>query len=105
MAYLDVYPNPNKAAARQLPYLVEIQAELLGSLPTAVVVPLGLPGVVDHTPVLRLNPMVSMDGTQYLLLTQELAAIHRRQLKPCLGNLSAYRNDIITAIDFLFTGY
>jgi len=105
MAYLDVYPNPNKASAGQLPYLVEIQSDLLGALPTTVVIPLGLPGVVEHTPVLRLNPALALDGTQYILMTQELSAIIRRQLKPCLGNLASHRNEVIAALDFLFTGY
>lgn len=105
MAYLDVYPNPNAVAAKLLPFLVEIQDELLATLPTTVVVPLGLPGVVDHTPVLRLNPVVSFDGTKYILMTQELAAIHRRQLKHCQGNIASNRSEIIAALDFLFTGY
>jgi toxin CcdB len=105
MPYLDVYPNPNNASAKQLPYLVEIQAGLLGNLPTTVVVPLGLPGVVEHTPVLHLNPFVEFDGTKYILMTQELSAILRRQLKPCLGNIASHRSDILAALDFLFTGY
>lgn len=105
MAYLDIYPNPNQAAARQYPFVVEVQAELLSDMPTAVVIPLGFPDVVDDKPVLRLNPVISLNDTKLILMTQALAAIHKRQLKPSVGNLSARRDEIIAALDMLFTGF
>lgn len=104
MAHLDVYPNPN-SAAKGFPYLLELQAGLLGNMPTTVVAPLGLPKVIDQIPVLRLNPTVTVDGQRLVVMTQELAAIKRRQLKPPVANLSAQREEILAALDFLFTGF
>jgi len=104
MAHLDVYPNPN-AAAKGFPYLLELQAGLLGEMPTTVVAPLGLPKVIDQIPVLRLNPTVTVDGQRLVVMTQELAAIKRRQLKAPITNLSSQREEILAAIDFLFTGF
>lgn len=104
MAHLDVYPNPN-ASAKGFPFLLELQADLFGELPTTVVAPLGLPNVIDQIPVLRLNPTVTVAGERYVVMTQELAAIKRRLLKSPVANLSSQREEILAAIDFLFTGF
>ena len=104
MAHLDVYPNPN-AAAKGFPYLLELQAGLLGEMPTTVVAPLGLPKIIDQIPVLRLNPTVTVDGQRLVIMAQELAAIKRRQLQAPVANLSSQREEILAALDFLFTGF
>ena len=104
MAHLDIYANPN-AAAKGFPYLIELQASLLGEMPTTVVAPLGLPKVIDQTPVLRLNPTVTVDGQRLVVMTQELAAIKRKSLKAPVTNLSTQREEILAALDFLFTGF
>jgi len=104
MAHLDVFKNPN-AAAKGFPYLLELQSALLGDLPTTVVAPLGLPRVIDQIPVLRLNPAITIDGQRLIVMTQELAAIKRRALKTPVANLSSQREEILAALDFLFTGF
>lgn len=104
MAHLDVFENPN-GAAKGFPYLLELQTALLGDMPTTVVAPLGLPKVIDQIPVLRLNPTVVVDGQRLVVMTQELAAIKRRQLQSPVANLSPQREEILAALDFLFTGF
>jgi toxin CcdB len=104
MAHLDVFKNPN-ASAKGFPYLLELQTGLLGDMPTTVVAPLGLPKVIDQIPVLRLNPTITVEGQRLVLMTQELAAIKRRQLKEPVANLSTQREEILAALDFLFTGF
>ena len=105
MAHLDVYRNPNASQAPGFPYLLEVQTALLGDIPTTVVIPLGLPAVIDHIPVVRLNPPVKVAGRRLLVMTQELAAIKRRTLKEPVANLSPQRDEIVAALDFLFTGF
>ena len=105
MAQLDVYRNPNARQAPGFPYLLEVQTALLGDIPTTVVIPLGLPAVIDHIPVVRLNPPVKVAGRRLLVMTQELAAIKRRTLKQPVANLSPQRDEILAALDFLFTGF
>ena len=105
MAHLDVYRNPNVAQAPGFPYLLEVQSALLGDIPTTVVVPLGLPAVIDHIPVVRLNPPVKVSGRKLIVMTQELAAIKRRSLKEPVTNLFSQRDEILAALDFLFTGF
>lgn len=105
MAYLDVFPNPSAARAPGIPYLLEVQAELFRELPTTVVIPLGLPNVIETRPVLRLNPTLQFKNRRYVLLTQELAAILRRHLKAPVGNLGSLRTEIVGAVDLLLTGF
>ncbi len=104
MAHMNVYKNPN-VAAKGFPYLLDLQNALLDDMPTTVVAPLGLPNVIDQIPVLRLNPSVTVDGQRLIVMTQELAAIKRKQLKAPVANLSAHREEILAALDFLFTGF
>lgn len=40
MAQFDVYINPNTATRKVIPYLLDVQADLLDTLTTRVVVPL-----------------------------------------------------------------
>jgi len=105
MAQFDVHPNPNPASRERIPFLVALPSDLLGAFDATVVAPLRLKAELDVVPVLRLNPMVRIDDQTYLLRTQELAAILTRSLKTPVANLSAQREEILAALDFLFTGF
>lgn len=105
MAQFDVYPNPNPASRARIPYLVALPSDLLGTFDATVVAPLRLKTDRDVVPVLRLNPMLQIDGETYFLRLQELAAIATRNLKNPVANLSTQREEILAALDFLFTGF
>jgi len=105
MAQFDVYPNPNPASRARLPYLVALSSDLLGAFDATVVAPLRLKTDTSVIPVLRLNPVMQIDGADYFLRPQELAAIATRSLKHPVTNLTPHRDDILAALDFLFTGY
>lgn len=105
MAQLDVYPNPNPASRARVPFLVALPSDLLGSLDATVVAPLRLKADHDAVPVLRLNPTVRINGKEYFLRSQEMAAIATRSLKKPVANLSPQRDEILAALDFLFTGF
>ena len=104
MAHLDVYPNPDKESRSLFPYLLDIQSNLLSELPSSVVLPLAYPETIETLPILRLNPSVTVDDTRLVALTQELASIPRRLLKTPVANLSPQREEILSALDLLFTG-
>ncbi len=104
MAHLDVYRNPDRKSATIIPFVLDIQSDLLDALPTCVVVPLARPEAVETRPILRLNPKVSVDKTRLIALTQELATVPRRLLKKPVTNLSPQRGEILAALDLLFTG-
>ncbi|MBI4741319.1 MAG: CcdB family protein [Betaproteobacteria bacterium] len=105
MAQFDVYQNPNPDSRIRVPFLVALSSDLLGVFDATVVAPLRLksdPGVI---PVLRLNPVIMIDGREYILRPQEIAAIATHSLKHEIANLSAERDKILAALDFLFTGF
>ncbi|RLJ64667.1 CcdB family protein [Sulfurisoma sediminicola] len=105
MAHLDVYPNRDPKTRGEIPYVLEVQSDLLGALPSAIVVPLALPQAIEQLPILRLNPKVGVGETALIVLTQDLAALPRRMLKQPVANLSPQRDEILAALDFLFTGF
>lgn len=105
MTQFDVYPNPNPTSRSRVPYLVALPSDLLGTFDATVVAPLRLKSDPDVIPVLRLNPIVKIDGTEHFLRPQELAAIATRSLKTPVANLSLQREEILAALDFLFTGF
>lgn len=104
MAQFDLFANADKASARTYPYLLEVQADLLSALSTTVVVPLAKPAVLGGQPIGGLNPVLSFEGRDWVLMTQELAAMRRKDLGARRGDLRGKRNEIVGALDLLLTG-
>jgi toxin CcdB len=104
MRQFDVFPNPDTESRTRFPYLVVLQSDLLERLEDIVVAPLRDPRRGKPVPILRLNPNVEVMGASYLIFMQSLAAIPRRLLTAPVANLSPQRDEIIAALDVLFTG-
>jgi toxin CcdB len=105
MAQFDVYPNTDDESAAVVPCVLDVQSNFLDGLSTRVVIPLATPEALDTLPVLRLNPTVSVSGKALIVLTQDMAPVPRRMLKSPVANLSPQREEILAALDFLFTGF
>ena len=103
MAQFDVYRNINPATRAPMPYLLDVQSDLLEPLATRVVVPLCKPDILSGKPAEGLNPEFEVLGRKLLLLTPELAGVHRKALGERVGNLASERRAIIGALDLLFT--
>ena len=100
MAQFDVHRNLNEATKRAVPYLLDLQSNLLTDLATRVVVPL------MHAPrfkirLQRLNPTFTIEGVKVVLSTAELAAIDCRNLGERVDSLETARTEIIGAFDFI----
>jgi len=78
---------------------------LLGTLPSITVIPLVMTAAVEQRPILRLNPQLMIEEEMLIALTQDIAAIPRRLLIHPVANLSAQHDEILAALDFLFTGF
>lgn len=104
MAFLEVHENPNPASQAAIPYLLEVQADLLSSLHSRVVVPLYRKAAAPRHPISRLTPLLEFQGQTLMAMVPELAGVARRSLGASLGNLSSARAEIIAALDLLFTG-
>jgi toxin CcdB len=104
MAQFDVYRNANPATRSRIPLLLDVQADLLESLATRLVVPLCKPEVLGGKAAERLNPQFEVEGRKLLMLTPELAGIPRKALGERVGSLADQRGAIIAALDLAFTG-
>ncbi|MDD2837700.1 CcdB family protein [Sulfuricurvum sp.] len=101
MAQFDVYRNPNPESNTAIPYLLDIQTDLLSVLTTCVVVPL----TRQENPIKHLNPLFEINGENIIMLTQEIAGIERAALGEKISSLKEYRSKIIPALDFLVSGF
>ena len=104
MAQFDLYRNPNPTTRARIPYLLDVQSDLLDSLATRVVVPLCKPVVLKGKLAERLNPAFEVDGRKLCMLTPELAGLPVKAMGAPIGNLTGERAAIIAALDLLITG-
>jgi len=104
MAQFDVYPNPNPETKQTIPYLLDVQADLLNNLATRVVIPLYSVSAMSKA-AKHLNPQFSIKRTTVILSTAELAGITVNNLGDKVCSLKEHRNEIIAALDFLISGF
>jgi toxin CcdB len=99
MAQFDIYPSPSANAA----YLIDLQDDLVDDLSTRALAPLV---AIDEVPkrMKILNPIIQVEGKDYVLLTHLLAAIPVSTLKKRVTSASCQCDEIIASLDFLFTG-
>lgn len=103
MAQFDVYKNTNPKTRRSVPFLVDVQSDLLDPIATRVVIPLVRTSKATQ-PITRLNPEFEIEGTKVMLSTPELAGIPFSEVGKQIMSLKECRTDIINALDVLFTG-
>lgn len=104
MAQLDVYENPNPASREEIPYLLDVQTGLLEGLASRVVVPLIKASAMGKA-AQHLNPRFTVGQNEVIMSTAELAGIPTRLLGQKVASLADRRDEIIAALDFLFSGY
>lgn len=104
MAQFDVYSNPNPETKRTIPYLLDVQADLLSNLATRVVIPLYSAPAMSKA-AKYLNPQFSIKRINVILSTAELAGVTVNSLGDKVCSLKEHRNEIIAALDFLITGF
>jgi len=104
MSQCDVYENTNQDTNRMIPYLLDVQSDLLEKLTTRVVVPLVLLSTMGK-PIQHLNPSFRIGNVPVFMSTAELAGVPIRSLGKKVGTLKDRRDEIISALDFLFTGF
>ena len=104
MAQFDVYENKNPNTKKQIPYLLDVQNDLLSGLGSTVVIPICPSAETKHLIMSRLTPHVEINGSAFIILTPQLASIHRKELGEIVVNVFSYSQEIIDALDFLMTG-
>jgi len=104
MAQFDVCLNPNADSAPAVPYLLEVQSDLLEPVSTRVVVPLALLSERGQ-PAKYLNPQFDIQGVHVVMVTEQIAGIPKRAIGEIVLSLAAERDEIMDAIDFLLRGF
>ena len=104
MAQFDVYENQNPGTKESIPFLLDLQADLLDNLTTRVVVPLITVAAMGKA-AKHLNPQFKIKQTTVIMSTAELAGVNQHVLGDKVCSLKEHRSEIIAALDFLFTGF
>jgi len=97
--------DANLERNRIIPYLLDVQSDLLESLQTRVIVPLAYPEILSGMIAQRLNPVFEVEGREVLMLTPELAGVPKRLLGLQVTSLESERDRIIAALDFMILGW
>ena len=104
MGQFAVHKNKNPHTRSAIPFLLDVQSDLLSDLETRVVVPLCPASAVKGKPLRVLTPILEIEAESYVMLTPQMAGIPRSELGASVASLERYRFEIIAAIDFLVTG-
>ncbi|SDM10005.1 CcdB family protein [Maricaulis salignorans] len=101
MARFDLF----RVNSRRIPLMVDVQAEILGDLASRVVIPLRVVDQAGEPPLPGLKPVLVIGGQSYLLLATDTGAQPIHWLGKPVGNIKEHRDEITSAMDFLFQGF
>ncbi|NVD96482.1 CcdB family protein [Massilia sp. BJB1822] len=105
MSRFDIFANPGKNH-RNIPYLVDVQSNVISGLATRIVVPLrplsAFPSVALPP---DLFPIIAVNGEDHVMDTPQLGAIPLSELKVNVASASTYQFEIQGALDRLFGAY
>lgn len=103
MQQFDIVDNANSASNRHVPYLLILQAPLFDDLSTRVVAPL-IPLKRFGKPLAHLTPVISVNGEPYVVSIAEIAGVPLSALGTQVDSVADDRVEMISALDFIFTG-
>lgn len=104
MPQFSLYKNKDKSTSRAYPFFVDVQSDLLNSLDTRIVIPLTPLELLEGSAPTHLCPIIHLEEGDFVILTQQTTSVPTKILKEEVNDLSAFRNEIIGALDFLITG-
>jgi len=104
MAQYDVYPNPSPRSRDEVPYLVDVQSDLLADLRTRLVMPLARTGANLTQAPRRLSPTFVVDGQLLAALPHLAAGIEARLLRKPVASLAGHAADLRDALDAVVSG-
>lgn len=104
MSQFNVYRNKNAATRKQYPYLLNVQNNLFDDLKTVVVIPFIRKKASTQNPIKYLMPVFTIEDSECILLTPQMAGVPKSQLGTIVEDLSQFRSEIIGSIDFIISG-
>lgn len=103
MARFDVRTNLHRSSRDRVPYLLELQADLLAGLDTRLVAPL-VPAARFGPPASRLNPVLRIGSRNFVMDTALVAGIPATQLGERVASLGERSAELLGALEFLMSG-
>jgi toxin CcdB len=104
MAQWDVFVNPSVRARAELPYLVDVQSDLLGGVATRLVVPLAIPGAAPMVLPKRMSPEFDIASRRVMLLPHEAGPVYASVLREPVASLRDQAHRIVDALDTVISG-
>ncbi|MET3076399.1 CcdB family protein [Pantoea leporis] len=98
-----IYRNTNRNS--EYPYLVDVQSEIIGELASRIVIPLYPLKQFKKKQVERLNPVIKVEGEEFLVMTHEMASVRVLLLGDQVMDARVYRQRIKDSVDFIFDGF
>jgi toxin CcdB len=100
---LEVFPNPLVRARGAYPYVVVLQADV-AALGRERIVAFLAPHAQAGNVAGRLMPVVTIDKRSFVVLMPSITNVPVSALRDSVGNLQAFRESILDAIDATFIG-
>jgi toxin CcdB len=104
MAQFDVYANPIPAQRERIPYWLDLQSNHIAQLDSRVIVPLRSLAFMGAR-IADLQPLVTVGGQQLCADVPAVASFPSRLLKKHIANIATQRHELITALDYLISGF
>ena len=101
MAQFDVCSNLG-ASSEQFPWLIILQPDLLDTTGTSIVAPLDRSAA--YKKALRVYPELQLHDEPWLIIIPQLAAVPNHFLGEVVENAGHLRQEILSALDRVFTG-
>ena len=105
MAQFDVYVNPQPESRRFVPYIVDVQSQLIDQLTTRLVMPLSRVGTQQGSLPVNLCPVVEVAGEALSLMPQLAAPFPARLLKKPVLSLAHRAAEVTGAMDAVLSGF
>jgi toxin CcdB len=103
MNQFDVCELRRGVQSRPVALVAILQHSALDDIQTRVVAPLH--ETKRFRPVSRLHPTITLNGVAYVLAVEQLAAIDMSQIGPVRASVAHLRDQIVQALNLLFTGF
>ncbi|MBL8448716.1 MAG: CcdB family protein [Dechloromonas sp.] len=105
MAQFRIHRNLSSGASRGIPFLLDIQTDLLGDMATRLVVPLYRRNAYLGDLLAGLMPTFDAAGEMCVAVIPEMASVPAKCLGSEIADASSRRSDILSAVDLLISGF
>lgn len=104
MSQFRVYQNPRQTGRERIPFVLDVQSDIVDLLPTRLVIPMVRERLFPSRRMAGLNLRFTVGGQAVVLSPAEMGAVPAAALHEAVADLAPHRADIVAALDLLFTG-